>query len=418
MDLWAVAAATGAGYVAKSWRNLTSKETESSSESLSLYSIDEQPEPRNLLQRKQDQTNPFWRLAGKHDRDGFLLHEEDFSGVTISNNSQRQGENNENLNLLSVTSFSQVLADNENFRVIGNGMQGKINLSDASGHIRSSYHGNENSFYNTYDLYDRMISSSFNVSEALIAALLPGFHNAKFSFFLGISVGIMSTIITNRSKVENMNALITETENLVQDLQEELEMNDLMNIKEIADEDLEVLGTKKHQSLSGTPYALYTEQELHVHNKPVGEEPDDQKEEKSEAILNSTIIFFLFPAGSCVVTDVVHGDLKLDKANDEAGSLSYPDNDVTETSTDHPDETKYAGSPQELSLRLHKVIQSRLEKRIMELETALENSQRRLHSLEMESIVSWRDYHGKVESTSQESETFIDEYYNDNDSWL
>lgn len=285
MDLWAVAAATGAGYVAKSWRNLTSKETESSSESLSLYSIDEQPEPRNLLQRKQDQTNPFWRLAGKHDRDGFLLHEEDLSGVTITNNSQRQGENNENLNLLSVTSFSQVLADNENFRVIGNGMQGKINLSDASGHIRNSYHGNENSFYNTYDLYDRMISSSFNVSETLIAALLPGFHNAKFSFFLGISVGIMSTIITNRSKVENMNALITETENLVQDLQEELEMNDLMNIKEIADEDLEVLGTKKHQSLSGTPYALYTEQELHVHNKPVGEEPDDQKEEKSEAIL-------------------------------------------------------------------------------------------------------------------------------------
>lgn len=129
-----------------------------------------------------------------------------------------------------------------------------------------------------------MISSSFNVCEALIAALLPGFHNAKFSFFLGISVGIMSTIITNRSKVENMNALITETENLVQDLQEELEMNDLMNIKEIANEDLEGLGTKKHQSLSGTPYAPYTEQELHVHNKPVGEEPDDQKEEKSEAI--------------------------------------------------------------------------------------------------------------------------------------
>lgn len=42
---------------------------------------------------------------------------------------------------------------------------------------------------------------------------------------------------------------------------------------------------QKNQSLSGTPYALYTEQELHVHNKPVGEEPDDQKEEISEGIL-------------------------------------------------------------------------------------------------------------------------------------
>lgn len=111
-----------------------------------------------------------------------------------------------------------------------------------------------------------MISSSFNVCEALIAALLPGFHNAKFSFFLGISDGIVSTIITNRSEVENMNALITETDNLVQDLQEELKMNDLMNIKEIANEDLEVLATNEHQSFSGTPYALYTEQELDVHN--------------------------------------------------------------------------------------------------------------------------------------------------------
>lgn len=126
-----------------------------------------------------------------------------------------------------------------------------------------------------------MISSSFNVCEALIAALLPGFHNAKYSFFLGISDGIVSTIITNRSKVENMNALITETNNLVQDLQEELKMNDLMNIKEIANEDLEVLATNEQQSFRGTPYALYTEQELDVHNE---EEPDDQKEEKSEAI--------------------------------------------------------------------------------------------------------------------------------------
>lgn len=44
--------------------------------------------------------------------------------------------------MLSVTSFSQLLADKENFRVVGNGMQGKINFSDASGHLRSSYHGN------------------------------------------------------------------------------------------------------------------------------------------------------------------------------------------------------------------------------------------------------------------------------------
>lgn len=67
--------------------------------------------------------------------------------------------------------------------------------------------------------------------------------------------------------------------------------------------------------------------------------------------------------------------------------------------------------PQELSLRLLNVIEARLEKQIMELDTALENSQRRSHSLELESIVSWRNFYG-------ESQNLIDEDYNDNDSWL
>lgn len=117
-----------------------------------------------------------------------------------------------------------------------------------------------------------------------------------------------------------------------------------------------------------------------------------------------------------MANDIVRGDIKLNKVNGESGGSSHSDSDVSRTSSDHPDATNYAVSPQELSLRLHKVIQSRLEARIKELETALENSQKRLHSLELESMTPWRDY-GEIESSSQESQTFIDEDYNDDDSW-
>lgn len=144
MDLWVVAAATGAGYVAKYWRNLTSNETEPSSESFSLYSIHGQSDSRNLLQQIRDQTNPLRRLAGKQDRDYIFLAGEDLTGDTTTNNSnsQRQVESYENFNLLSLTSFPPALAENENFRLIGNGMEGKSNFSDISGHLRSKYYGN------------------------------------------------------------------------------------------------------------------------------------------------------------------------------------------------------------------------------------------------------------------------------------
>lgn len=120
--------------------------------------------------------------------------------------------------------------------------------------------------------------------KALIAALLPGLTNAKFLFFLGISVGITSTILINKRQVENLNELLIKNKNFVQDLQEELEMKDVLNVKEIANEDLEFVETNEHQLLSGTPYALYTEQEFDVHGERSGEEPDDQKTEKSEAM--------------------------------------------------------------------------------------------------------------------------------------
>lgn len=131
MDLWVVAAATGAGYIAKYWRNLTSNDRETSSASSSFDSIYRKSESRNLLQQIRDQTNPLRRLADEQlDVDGLFIH------------GKRQVENNDDYNLLSLTSSPTLLRENENLQGIGNGMEGKNNFSDVSRHLRSSYCGN------------------------------------------------------------------------------------------------------------------------------------------------------------------------------------------------------------------------------------------------------------------------------------
>lgn len=135
---------------------------------------------------------------------------------------------------------------------------------------------------------------------------------------------------------------------------------------------------------------------------------------------NLTVSGFCLQMNPDFDTDVVHGDLKLEKGKGNPGGLSDSDHEVRGKSTDRPDKENYAVSPQELSIRLHKVIQSRLEALIIELETALEHSQKRLHSMEVESVIPWkeRDSYGNAESSSHQSTASREENYEDDDSWL
>jgi hypothetical protein len=87
------------------------------------------------------------------------------------------------------------------------------------------------------------------------------------------------------------------------------------------------------------------------------------------------------------VVDVVQGDLRPVKVQKPPGGLSDSDCDVTGTSTNHIHTADYSVSPRELSIRLHEVIHLQVEARIMELENALENTQKRLHSMESGNII-------------------------------
>lgn len=84
--------------------------------------------------------------------------------------------------------------------------------------------------------------------------------------------------------------------------------------------------------------------------------------------------------------DFAQGELRAEMVE----GLAEANQDETSTSTTHHT-GNYAVSPRELSLRLHKVIQSRLEERVDELEAALQNSQRKIQIMESE-CKSWREF--------------------------
>lgn len=94
------------------------------------------------------------------------------------------------------------------------------------------------------------------------------------------------------------------------------------------------------------------------------------------------------------VADFAQGELRSDMVNGQAVQ-SASNEDRSGTSTTHSG--NYAVSPRELSLRLHEVIQSRLEERVQELETSLQYSQRKVKLMESEHPNSW-----KISNTNSE----------------
>lgn len=97
--------------------------------------------------------------------------------------------------------------------------------------------------------------------------------------------------------------------------------------------------------------------------------------------------------------EVIQGELKVGLVQ------SLSDSDASWTPADHTNTANYAVSPRELSLRLHEVIESRLESRIEELEAALQNSQKKVHSLKWQHLLSQTN----VASSTPGSPNFINE---------
>ncbi|GMJ05807.1 hypothetical protein like AT5G61040 [Hibiscus trionum] len=226
---------------------------------------------------------------------------------------------------------------------------------------------------------------------------------------LGISIGIMSSYIGNQREVSKLRGLLNHTENVVQDLRDELEMKDSLTVNEIANEKNESQETYDNLIHDRGWSSSSIEQHLDSLKLCYGRESyNDKVEESSESMsrieaeleaelermgLNMNVsnlerrLSDLVELDPDFVADFADGELRSDMVNVQALVESVSDEDRGGNSTTHSG--NYAVSPRELRLRLHEVIQSRLEERVEELETALRNSQRKLKLMESEENNSW-----------------------------
>ncbi|XP_074565758.1 uncharacterized protein LOC141822220 [Curcuma longa] len=234
-------------------------------------------------------------------------------------------------------------------------------------------------------------------------------------FSVGVSFGIISTILSNKKEIDNLKDMLKSSENLVQDLQEELEMKDTVIVKELADE------TCGHQK----PSDINVELELAVKGEnnqiclPVEASRSEIEAEleieleKLEISMNSGKMSELDELDPDLLADVADGELKAEKlpgmvSEDHSTSA----NESRSSSANLIHDANYSVSPCELSLRLHEVIQLRLQERIKELETALHQTQKQLRLLESDHLLTHRAFSSSDmgSSSNLDSPTGLDAY--------
>ncbi|KAJ4900341.1 Uncharacterized protein Rs2_14292 [Raphanus sativus] len=166
-----------------------------------------------------------------------------------------------------------------------------------------------------------------------------GLSDATVLLQIGISIGIMASFMARQAEVSKVR----------HGLEDELEMKDSLIVKERAAENSESIS-----NIEAELEAELERLEINMNISNIEMEPD-------------------------LEVEFAQGELIADRVRGKRESNQDPSGNST------PESGNYAVSPRELSLRLHKVINSRLEKRITELETALQESQRKVDQLVMES---------------------------------
>ncbi|KFK25172.1 hypothetical protein AALP_AA8G075800 [Arabis alpina] len=194
--------------------------------------------------------------------------------------------------------------------------------------------------------------------------------NATLLLCVGISIGIMSSFVANQTKVNKVKAESKQTGSLVKDLEDELKIKDSLTVKDDlhnGEKQCDEKTAEKSESISKIEAELEAELErLEINLK------------SSNIETRLSDVFELEPDFE---VDFAQGELRDDQVKrlDETESNQEPSGNST------PESGNYTVSPRELSLRLHKVIKLRYEERIEELEIALQESQRKVEQLVMQS---------------------------------
>ncbi|XP_021761495.1 uncharacterized protein LOC110726339 [Chenopodium quinoa] len=247
------------------------------------------------------------------------------------------------------------------------------------------------------------MGKSSNSNKSFELDTRDGSSSRQALFCFGISIGVMCTMIADKMEVQKLKESLKQTENLVEDLQEELEMKDSLTVKELANDDdsqdiLESLCGHDKMSLysnlddTSVPIRYADEESVSLEKidsmSKIEAELEAELERLELSMKGSTLqgksSDSIEELDQDMASELVHGELNADIFRGKSSSEPTPDRGST------PQSMKEGVSPRELSLRLHELIQSRLQERILELEAELANSQKKIQHLESEKN-SWRE---------------------------
>ncbi|KAL1551130.1 hypothetical protein AAHA92_19010 [Salvia divinorum] len=452
MDLWFVAAAAGVGCIAKNLPNFNADRKEST-RGPSLKYV--QTESRNFLQQLRDKTCPLRRLAQQRGEDDSLLDLENHSDVNGDYHPEKSGilegynlsagvvdlgenqqlEDGRNMNLGKaklarnrrcrirplLTSLGTCVDNMEQHSsclhppslpparpvLVTDAMWGENSCPSQSGACLDEKGRESKTLSSPLKLFEELKkpskgSSRSSRSQGAEALLL---------FITGMTVGIVTATTSWKNEVDGLGRKLTQMHGLVQDLQDELDLNEVVTVKE-----LDMEGNLPPGEVEDSPLSTVEPVPSPSLVEAGGTKAsDDNKAENLELLsrieaelqaelevleLNMNVsdqdgISSVVELDPDFELEIVRGELKPAMVDDATESESR----TTDTTADCSKPVNYSVSPWELSLRLHELIESRLEARIKDLEIALSQSKNRVGI--QHRIVSGRRYsYSETESSS------------------
>lgn len=244
----------------------------------------------------------------------------------------------------------------------------------------------------------RRVSKYGPCTSSQVASDKPDTSAGCLLFSFGIGVGIMFAIISSRKEIERLNYLLRQTEELVEDLEEELKMHDSLTVKDLTGEACNCVETWQDPFAEGdgTRHTSSSDKFPEV-GCEIGERTTIEESEKRmqnmtrvEAELESELerlelnfkhqrkFSGLSEIDPDCIADVVHGELNGDNL------IGNTESDEDNSAFIHEDihTGNYAVSPRDLARRLNEVRESRLHERIIELEAELEATKIKLRAFE------------------------------------
>ncbi|KAD2393618.1 hypothetical protein E3N88_40595 [Mikania micrantha] len=396
MEFWVVAAATGAGYVAKNWQNLTGEKDGSPVQSPRV-----RRDARQLFDKMPNPVFPLPKLARRRLLNGDLA-------------SSEEEQNKMGMNFLENTDEINGKHESFEFRTKIPKRKSFSNLRSLVVSSSSSRDYQRKQMAQVDDLKDEKIvfmeengaPIEAEFCDPIGSAKLPrrqeqmpvksiDFHsqdNDMVSLFLGVTIGVLSTIVNNQREIEHLNELLEQAENMVKDLHNKLEIKAGFNTTNEHGTEPSMLAT---YSSKGKSAELTSDIEAEL-------EAELEILEENMQRLSSVV-----EIDSDFEPDMARGDLNLDTLTwqlDSPSESDHGDQWVKSESTGKPIFTpNYTVSPLDLRLRLHEVIESELRARIEELEAVLagQNDQANPDTPETKEENSFWDFdHTRIESSS------------------